>query len=579
MYAIVHIVQPPITAEHVDADALNRYFVNIGVNTACTVDDSGPELPVRLPRVSTGSFTVAPITPEYLFSVVGRMNGSSACGADGLCIRFIKLCLFSLYHVLTHIVNTSLASHTVPDSWKLTLVHPIPKASKSDDFSSYRPISILTTIGKITERVVSEQLYSYFSSHHLFSPNQHGFRTNHSTDTALLTLTDHVFRCMDQREVTILCLLDCSRCFDCIPHSSLLRKLELYGVDTRWFRSYLVNHYQRVQLHSTGPSRAHTLSQPLLNPIGTYQGSSLGPLLHNVYANDLPLYTDNSTCIIAYADDVQLYVSGPPRDIVQLIRSLEGSLSVMSNWYGKNGLKINAAKTQLIVLGTPEMTRRLPPITINFCGSTITSSDTVKNLGVWFDSDMSFVTHTSDVVRRCTGTLCGLSHSRNSLPATVMVTLVQGLVLSIIRYCLSVYGASNVTQRKRLQKMVRFAARVVSGRRKYDRVSDVINELGWLHTESLFRYQSIVLVNKMLATSEPQQFATCLVTRQSVHGRDTRYNDMLVTPTVRSESGRRRFLYSAVSGYNELPADLRALSQARFKPALREHLFDLERAT
>ena len=312
---------------------------------------------------------------------------------------------------------------------------------------------------------------------------------------------------MDQREVTVLCLLDCSRCFDCIPHSSLLRKLELYGVDTRWFRSYLANHYQRVQLHSTGPSRAHTLSQPLLNPIGTYQGSSLGPLLHNVYANDLPLYTDNSTGIIAYADDVQLYVSGQPRDIVQLKRSLEGSLSVLSNWYGKNGLKLNAAKTQLIVLGTPEMTRRLPPITINFCGSTITSSDTVKNLGVWFDSDMSFVTHTTDVVRRCTGTLCGLSHSRHSLPATVMVTLVQGLVLSIIRYCLSVYGASNVTQRKRLQKLVRFAARVVSGRRK-DRVSDVINELGWLNTESLFRYQSIVLVNKMLATSEPQQFAT-----------------------------------------------------------------------
>ncbi|KAF0294653.1 Protein muscleblind [Amphibalanus amphitrite] len=143
--------------------------------------------------------------------------------------------------------------------------------------------------------------------------------------------------------------------------------------------------------------------EPLLNPIGTYQGSSLGPLLHNVYANDLPLYTDNSTGIIAYADDVQLYVSGQPRDIVQLKRSLEGSLSVLSNWYGKNGLKLNAAKTQLIVLGTPEMTRRLPPITINFCGSTITSSDTVKNLGVWFDSDMSFVTHTSDVVRRCTG--------------------------------------------------------------------------------------------------------------------------------------------------------------------------------
>ena len=137
-------------------------------------------------------------------------------------------------------------SHTVPDAWKLTVVHPIPKTTKADDFSQYRPISILTTIGKITERIVAEQLYSYFSSHHLFSPNQHGFRSNHSTDTALLTLTDHVFRSMDQREVTLMCLLDCSRCFDCIPHDLLLRKLQLYGVDKRLFQSYLTDHYQRV---------------------------------------------------------------------------------------------------------------------------------------------------------------------------------------------------------------------------------------------------------------------------------------------------------------------------------------------
>ena len=149
-------------------------------------------------------------------------------------------------------------------------------------------------------------------------------------------------------------------------------------------------------------------------------------------------------------------------------------------------LKINAAKTQLIALGTREMTRRLPPISITFSGSTITCCSSVKNLGVWFDSDMSFVTHTDDVVRRCTGALCGLSHSRHSLPHSVLIALVQGLVFSVLRYCLSVYGASNVTQRGRLQKLVRFAARVVSGRRKYDRVSDVINDLGWLTIDSMY---------------------------------------------------------------------------------------------
>ena len=160
--------------------------------------------------------------------------------------------------------------------------------------------------------------------------------------------------------------------------------------------------------------------------------------MHNIYANDLPLYTDESTSIIAYADDVQLYVSGPPRDLSRLIQTLEHSLAVFFNWYGNNGLKINATKTQLIALGTRELTRRLPPISISFSGASVTCSNTVKNLGVWIDSDMSFITHTNDVIRRCTGSLCGLSHSRHSLPQSVLIPLVQGLVLSVLHYCLSV---------------------------------------------------------------------------------------------------------------------------------------------
>ena len=112
---------------------------------------------------------------------------------------------------------------------------------------------------------------------------------------------------------------------------------------------------------------------------------------------------------------------------------------------------------------------------------------------------MGNTTHTGDVVRRCTGTLCGLSHSRHSLPQSVLPTLVQGLVFSVIRYCLSVYGATNTTQRKRLQKLVRFAARVVSGRRKYDHVSDVIEARGWLNADSMYSYHCLVLLHKMLA--------------------------------------------------------------------------------
>ena len=150
-------------------------------------------------------------------------------------------------------------------------------------------------------------------------------------------------------------------------------------------------------------------------------------------------------------------------------------------------------------------------------------------------------------------------------------------MFSVIRYCLSVYGASNITQRGRLQKLVRFAARVVSGRRKFDRVSDVIDERGWLHAENMYIYHRLILISKMLATSEPPNLAASLARRHTVHGRDTRNGDMLVTPVIRSESGRRRFLYSAVSEYNGLPLSVRSLSHGRFKWALKKHLLSKQR--
>ena len=209
--------QTPRPTPSADVEAMNAYFVGIGLQTARQIDSSGPDLPVRLPRVSTGRFQVQPVTPERLYSTVAQMNGSPACGADGLSMRFIKTCLPSVCHVITHIVNSSLISHTVPRSWKLTIIHPIQKNPKSTDTTNYRPISILPTIAKITERVVYEQLFDFFTSHHLFSPCQHGFRTGHSTESALLTMTDRLLEGMDRRQMALLCMLDLSKCLTPFP--------------------------------------------------------------------------------------------------------------------------------------------------------------------------------------------------------------------------------------------------------------------------------------------------------------------------------------------------------------------------
>ena len=210
-------------------------------------------------------------------------------------------------------------------------------------------------------------------------------------------------------------------------------------------------------------------------------------------------------------------------------------------------------------------------------GETISSVTTAKNLGVVFDQNLSFSTHTDQVVRRCTGLLCCLSHGKHYLPETVFATIVQGLVLSIVRYCIVVYGASNITQMTRIQKLINFAARVISGRRKYDHIRDVLDTMGWLDATDLYLYHGLTLLKRILACGEPEPIASALITRRAVHQRATRNAESLSVPQIRSEFGRHRFMYSIVSAFNLLPSDLRNLPPARFKKELKQYLTDRRR--
>ena len=165
------------------------------------------------------------------------------------------------------------------------------------------------------------------------------------------------------------------------------------------------------------------------------------------------------------------------------------------NWFCSHGMKLNMAKTQSLVLGTPAMLQGLPPVSLNFLGTVVPDSRVVKNLGVIMDCHLNFQAHVDQVTAKCTGTLVGLMHAKHVLPKAVLVTIVQALVTSIVRYCISSYGTCNTTQLHRVQKLLNFGARIISGRRKHDHISDVFRELNWLDARSLVTYHRLCLVH------------------------------------------------------------------------------------
>ena len=132
---------------------------------------------------------------------------------------------------------------------------------------------------------------------------------------------------------------------------------------------------------------------------------------------------------------------------------MEGYLAVMADWFSSYGMKVNQAKTQLIVHGTKRNLHNVQPVLIKFGSSVISESRTVKNLGLVMDRYLTLEDHITQLVTKCTGVLISLSHSKHVLPSWTVAHVVNALVVSSIRYCISVYGTCSKTQLHRVQKL------------------------------------------------------------------------------------------------------------------------------
>ena len=226
--------------------------------------------------------------------------------------------------------------------------------------------------------MVTTQLIKYLIENDTFSHNQFGFRPGLSTENAFNKILSSIYTAVEENKISMLILLDLSKAFDSVNHNILLHKLLKYNIDTFWFSSYLDNRKQSVRADSY-------ISDPLPITFGVPQGSILGPILFNIFINDL-LDIDGDINGVSYADDLQIMVSESTNNIGNMKHTAEDLLTKLKKWYDNNGLLVNTEKTQLIFLGTPHMNKKIPKeFSLNLNGSNIYPSKQVTNLGVILD--------------------------------------------------------------------------------------------------------------------------------------------------------------------------------------------------
>ena len=179
-----------------------------------------------------------------------KLKDKSACGADGISSRFLKDSLPILAFYLTFIINTSIVTGVVPIEWKYAIVCPGFKKGDNEDATNYRPISLLSILSKVLERVVADQLSEYLSANQLLSCSQHGFRKHLSTQTALTQVMERLYHNVENNKISLLALCDLSKAFDSVSHEILLKKMKSLNIDEFWFKDYLSDRFQSVKKNS-----------------------------------------------------------------------------------------------------------------------------------------------------------------------------------------------------------------------------------------------------------------------------------------------------------------------------------------
>ena len=284
---------------------------------------------------------------------------NKSCELDPLPTVLLKSCLDTLLKPITDIINASLCSGLFPDDFKHAHVNPLLKKTSlsKEDLNSYIPVSNLSFISKILEKVVAKRLRSHVSSNCLSNVSQSAYKEFHSTETALLKVHNDVTLNIVKGKVTALTLLDLSAAFDTIDHGILIKRLSLWygisGTALNWFLSYLTGRHQTIKI-------ANCFSAALPTPCGVPQGSFLGPLLFTLYTTPLSSVIQNHNLDHhLYADDTQIYISLATSDTNRSLNQLSDCLQDIFLWMTESKLKLNADKIEFFIIGTPKQCGKL----------------------------------------------------------------------------------------------------------------------------------------------------------------------------------------------------------------------------
>ena len=491
-------------------------------------------------------FDFRPVGRKYVRQILMKINPHKATGCDQMPGKAMKACSEELTNTVCSLMNKSIQSNTVPDDMKKAEISPVYKKKNDMQKDNYRPVSILTIMAKVYETILAEQLYAYFDT--IFFRMLSAYRKKYGCEHVLVKLVDSWKKAMDNDQYVGTVLMDLSKAFDCIPHALLIAKMNAYGLSMNacsLLISYLTGRFQRVKL-----SDCKSTWQEMKK--GVPQGSCLGPLLFNIFINDLFCFMEKCD-LVNYADDNTLSCTGPNVEI--MLQALRVDTKNALNWFKINFMKANPEKFQVMFLKSFTSPEEFPNYLVLETEVTIERKSHVKLLGVTIDEKLTFDSHVQNICKKASKQVNILYRFKKIFTREEKAAVYRSFVLANFNYCPIVWNFCGQTQIKQMERIQERALRFLLN--DFNSNYDQLLEAAGYESLHLRRLKAIACeVFKSLHALNPSYMMDLFKRKYLTY--DLRDGNILVQPDFKKvRYGRNTFSYYGAHIWNLLPNHLK----------------------
>ena len=438
---------------------------------------------------------------------------------------------------------------------KLADIVPLYKSKEKYLESNYRPISLLTMMSKLLEKIVYVRVYEFLNSSGQLYESQHGFHSSHSCDNAVGEVVSRIVKNLEAGKINIAIFLDLSKVFDTLNHDLLLHKMERYGIrgiTLEWLRSYLHARKLRVKCKPTSTGQL-TTSEEYTVKYGAPQCSCLGPLLFLIFCNDLKLNLEYLH-VIQFADDTTLTMGH--RNHNYLKYCIETDLTSVQDWFNVNTLTLNLSKSNYMTF-FPHSKREKITLDLSLNGITLPKITSTKFLGTWIDEKLIWKEHLIRLTTKLTSRLGMLRRCKRFLTVHAMKTLYYAQINSIIAYGISMWGPmASHHQLKQIQNQHYKAVKLIDYKHKK---GDTYRTHWILNVHQLTKLELCKLGYRLTNNLLPKPLTNELLSDQhnknlgKMHGYNTRHKSIPNLPRANNSRYRSSYIFQAISAYSKLP--------------------------